>query len=329
MASPAGDDVWVVGAANMDIAGHSHAPLLRGDSNPGDIEFSPGGVARNVAENLARLGPPSRRVRLVSAVGADEFGQRLITTTRASGVDTGLVQVFDDARTATYLSLHGPDGDMALAVNDMAILARLTVDLLMPFKPMLEAGACAVLDCNLNDATLQWLLHDCALGPVFVDGVSAAKCSKIKPWLARIHTLKLNWLEAQALLGWTGAAVGVQGPGEGAALAESLVQAGRVALELHTLGVANVVISLGAMGVCWCDAKSQTGHRRARALPVVSTSGVGDAMLAGLVQAHGDGLPLSRAVEFAMACAEITMGSRYANAQDLSLSAVQHHLQNT
>ena len=103
-------DVCVVGAANRDIAGNSRAALLHGDSSPGEIEFSPGGVASNVAENLARMGRPSRRVRLISAVGADDFGRRLITATQASGVDVGLVGVFEDARTATYLALHGPNG---------------------------------------------------------------------------------------------------------------------------------------------------------------------------------------------------------------------------
>ncbi len=177
-AESAPDDVCVVGAANMDIAGHSRAALLRGDSNPGEIEFSPGGVARNVAENLARLGRPSRRVHLISAVGADDFGRRLITATQASGVDVGLVGVFEDARTATYLALHGPNGDMALAVNDMAILARLSVAHLTPFKAVLENAACTVLDCNLSAEALRWLLEDCDLGPVFVDGVSAAKCGR-------------------------------------------------------------------------------------------------------------------------------------------------------
>ena len=162
----------------MDIAGHSRAALLRGDSNPGEIEFSPGGVARNVAENLARLGRPSRRVHLISAVGADDFGRRLITATQASGVDVGLVGVFEDARTATCLALQGPNGDMALAVNDMAILARLSVAHLTPFKAVLENAACTVLDCNLSAEALRWLLEDCDLGPVFVDGVSAAKCGR-------------------------------------------------------------------------------------------------------------------------------------------------------
>ena len=48
--------VLVIGAAGLDTKGHAHGSLRTGTSNPGTIRISFGGVARNVAENLARLG---------------------------------------------------------------------------------------------------------------------------------------------------------------------------------------------------------------------------------------------------------------------------------
>ena len=48
--------VLAIGAANMDITGSSQHALVPHDSTPGQIRYAPGGVARNVAENLARLG---------------------------------------------------------------------------------------------------------------------------------------------------------------------------------------------------------------------------------------------------------------------------------
>jgi pseudouridine kinase len=63
--------VAVVGGANMDICASPARRLRTHDSNPGSVVTSPGGVARNIAENLARLGVDSR---LVTAVGADHHG---------------------------------------------------------------------------------------------------------------------------------------------------------------------------------------------------------------------------------------------------------------
>ena len=68
----------VVGGANMDIKARSAAPVVAATSNPGHVVRSPGGVGRNVAENLARLGTPTT---LVAAVGADALGDELVAAT--------------------------------------------------------------------------------------------------------------------------------------------------------------------------------------------------------------------------------------------------------
>ena len=49
-----------IGAANVDIMGESAARLVMEDSNPGTLSVSVGGVTRNVCENTARLGLPTR-----------------------------------------------------------------------------------------------------------------------------------------------------------------------------------------------------------------------------------------------------------------------------
>ena len=73
----------VIGGANMDICGCSHDNLRIGDSNPGRVRTSAGGVGRNIAENLARLGTDTR---LLSAVGNDQYGHHLLDVTQRAGV---------------------------------------------------------------------------------------------------------------------------------------------------------------------------------------------------------------------------------------------------
>lgn len=50
------DYIVIIGSANIDVAGYSHQSLNYADSNPGKIKFTPGGVGRNIAHNLAMLG---------------------------------------------------------------------------------------------------------------------------------------------------------------------------------------------------------------------------------------------------------------------------------
>jgi pseudouridine kinase len=101
------------------------------------------------------------------------------------------------------------------------------------------------------------------------------------------------------------------------------------ALALHRQGVGRVLISLGAQGVAWCDADGRCGHRAARAVPVLSASGAGDALMGGLVYGHLQGWPLEDALAWAMTCAEITLSSPAANAPSLSVQAVEQYRQDT
>jgi bifunctional ADP-heptose synthase (sugar kinase/adenylyltransferase) len=61
-------EVVVIGSSVMDLIGRPLSALHPGSSAPGLVRLSPGGVARNVAENLARLGVG---VSLITAVGDD------------------------------------------------------------------------------------------------------------------------------------------------------------------------------------------------------------------------------------------------------------------
>lgn len=294
----------LIGGANLDIVACTTVPLSPADSNPGHVHCAAGGVARNVAHNLARLGLAPR---LVSVLGQDAFADTVLGATRAAGVDTRHCAQLAGERTATYLSLHGPDGDMAVAVNDMGILARLDAAFLAPLRPVLDAAPCLVLDCNLHDSALGELLGGRYRTPVLVDAVSAIKCPRLRPWLGALHLLQANRLEAGVLTGST---------------VDSVASAQAAARALHALGVRNVVVTLGAEGAVWCNAWGETGHRPGRTVAVATTSGAGDALLAGLVYGQLQGWALPRALAWAMACAEITLQSPDANAANLSVAAV-------
>ena len=44
--------IAVVGGMNMDITGSVTSSLIPGDSNPGKVTMTPGGVGRNIAEDV-------------------------------------------------------------------------------------------------------------------------------------------------------------------------------------------------------------------------------------------------------------------------------------
>lgn len=302
--------VLVLGGANMDISGSTTQALVLSDSNPGRIRCAPGGVARNVAENLARLG---NTTRLLTAVGDDLYGRSLLDTTRNAGVDVRGSWVLADQATSTYLSLHGPDGDMAVAVNDMGILEHITPQRLALHKDWVQQAAALIVDCNVATPALEWVFAHRASTPVFVDAVSAFKCTRIRPWLGHVHLLKVNRLEAQALCQF-----GIH----------SDADIERAAQTLHTLGVEQVVLSLGERGVYWSARQGDRGWHSAVPTAVVNATGAGDALMAGLVHAFVAQQDLRTAIPFALGCAALTLASEHANHPALSVAAVEQCMHN-
>ena len=191
--------IAVVGGVNIDIGGRSDAPLVAGDSNPGRIRSSLGGVGRNIAHNLALLGA---KVKLITALGADDGAKRVEASCADLGIDLTDSLYVPDGATSTYLFLADSNGDMALAMNDMAIYEQLTPTFLETKLNTLNAAALVVLDTNLSAESIRYLGEHCT-APLFADPVSAAKAGKLEPILGRLHTLKPNRMEAELLSGVT------------------------------------------------------------------------------------------------------------------------------
>jgi len=278
----------VIGAANIDILGCSHRKLQPSDSNPGSISYSSGGVGRNIAENLARLGSDTR---LISVVGKDTFGQLIVEQCQQAGVDTTNILQLNNVPTSAYLSVLNDQNDLHVAINDMAILDHLTVDTLKSHHNTLQQAKLLVIDTNLPDQVLAFLFSNYPSIPRFVDTVSCNKALRIKPWLSAIHTLKPNLAEAEALSGIK---------------AKTQADLHELTHWFHHQGVGRVFLSLGADGVFYSD---KNDHFITPALPatMVNANGAGDAFMAGLAHAYVQDWPRDKTLQFAMAASVLAL----------------------
>jgi pseudouridine kinase len=297
--------VAVVGGMNMDIHGKPGKALRQHDSNPGTVHTSPGGVARNIAENLARLGVDCR---LISAVGNDQYGQLLLQQCRDAGIDVQHVQQFDSFSTSTYLSVLDGSGDMHVAINDMAILDELGPERLHSIEAMLKRAALVVVDTNLRKDSLAWLASHLTGPPLFVDTVSTVKARKIKSHLGAIHTLKTNRDEAEALSGLT---------------SRTKTDRQKLAQWFHDKGVARLFVTLGKGGVFYSTADEQGIQKPPGDRPAMrNAGGAGDAFMAGIAYAWLNDWPLSKSIRFALAAADVTLSDENSSSPELSVAAV-------
>lgn len=281
--------ITVVGGANVDIGGFSKRALVRGDSNPGRVRMSAGGVGRNIAENCARMGLD---VSLITAIGRDSSGDMLIRDCTQKNIAIGDSMITDAAGTSIYLFIDDANGDMDCAVNDMEIQAMLTPEFLSGKTDALNGADAVVLDANLPEESIRYIAEHCS-APIFADTVSTAKAEKLRSVLKYLHCLKVNRIEAELLTGLT-----VRTEQDTRSACEALLKA----------GVRNVFLTMGEHGAA-CAREGEYMRVTAVTNHVANATGGGDAFMAALVWAYAQGYDLKDSCAAGMAASMIAVES--------------------
>ncbi len=234
----------------MDLQGLCRAPFRPADSNPGRAFLSAGGVGRNIAENLTRLGC---RVDLVSALGDDVLSRWLRDACVGAGIGTDLCLTIPESSASQYVCILDSDGALVGAVAAMDGMDALVPEALEARAADLAAADLIVADANLPAPSLEWIAERYSGKPLLLDTVSAAKAEKARACAGRYPIVKPNRAEAEVLTGIS------CGDREGALAAASA---------LRNAGSERVFLSM-ASGVCsstvpragvWC-ARRPPGRR--------------------------------------------------------------------
>ena len=303
----------------MDINGFSRLPLGMEDSNPGKVEYCPGGVGRNIAENLHRLG---LEVRFIGAIGDDPGGELIKTFSANMGlnIENSLFLKSDTSKgdspiTSVYLAMMDSNGEMRLALSDMEIMEKMTEEHLESKADLIKESAIVVLDTNLPEKIIQFIMDRYGdAGPrFFLDAVSAKKAPRAASRIGLFDTLKLGCMEASALSG-------IEIPGKKLFIMQQ-EKLKKAAQNFLGKGAGRVFITLGKKGVYTATDK-KAFFNEVRFLPPVNTTGAGDAFMAGIVYGTLQGWDDEAIVSFSLAMAGITVQSKHAVSTDMSLELV-------
>ncbi len=300
---PGAGPILVAGGANLDRVAKAAGPVAMGSSNPVTVRESLGGVARNVAENLVRLGLP---VRLMTVVGDDPQGAALLEQARALGIDTSPTLAVPGCPTGTYTALLQPDGEMVLAMADMGVMDHFTMEALQERRSHWASTRRRVLDGNLPPEVLAALVEDSRERGAMLAlvAVSEPKMGRLPRDLRGVTVLILN-------AGELAARVARPLPDLEAVLA--------ACRRVQAQGVQGLVVTLGPEGVLCVPGTGEPRHFPAPGTEIVDVTGAGDAfsagVVAGLAQVPGD---LPRACRLGQKLAAITLGSRSSVAPSLT-----------
>ncbi|MCR5761216.1 MAG: carbohydrate kinase family protein [Sphaerochaetaceae bacterium] len=277
----------VVGGANIDVCAKSNAKIISRDSNIGKVDFTLGGVGRNIAEDLSLFGAD---VSLLTAIGNDSFGRVVIDNAHEQGV-TLLAEPFEGCKTGVFAYLADGDGTFVAGINDMEIIDKITPQVIEDNINALFFADAVIVDSNLPRETIELL---CSKDfKVIGDGVSSTKCLKFSGVLDKLYMIKLNRIEAFALTN-----------------TENVIDAVKF---LSDKGCERGIITLGESGAMCYEKKADGIHTYWLSnLPdteIVDTNGCGDAFLAGFVFAMMRGRNIKDSLYFGQSAAALNAES--------------------
>ncbi|XP_070687002.1 uncharacterized protein [Pempheris klunzingeri] len=146
-------DIVVIGGINVDfIAKGKTKTLLFGQTNPGSVCQSFGGVGRNIADSLSRLG---HRPLFISATGADSNSDAVLNYCKH--MNTSGVARLEEQSTATYCAVITESGELSLGLGDMDVHQQITERYVSQFEQQLSSATLVCLDGNIPVSTIDYV----------------------------------------------------------------------------------------------------------------------------------------------------------------------------
>ncbi len=294
--------VVVIGAACLDVKGQVFGEPVQHTSNAGNIRISIGGCARNIAENLARLGTPTA---LLTALCQDDFGRTIISRTERAGVNTDHVRITCDQYSASYIALLNTDGNLLMGIDDTRAIEAITPDYIDEHQELLNDTMLVMLDANVPRESIEVILNHCrnAGVPVGFDPVAYGPATRYRDLIGAFALVTPNALEAQAL---TGIAIA------------SITDATRAAKHLVGQGVGTAIITMADRGVVYATSNI-SGHVPALPVDVLDATGASDALTATVLYGLVNDIPIDEAIRLGVSAAALTLGSTETVRQDMNL----------
>ncbi|MDQ7822072.1 MAG: carbohydrate kinase family protein [Candidatus Eremiobacteraeota bacterium] len=302
----ADEKVVVLGASNVDIKGRSISAVYTRLKNPGRVEITAGGVGRNIAENLSRLGI---HTILLSAIGKEGLSEMILRVSQEAGVDTSRILVSEELHSGIFMAVINSRGELESSISDMTILTEITPSYVMAHKEVFDEASYMVIDADVPENTLSLCLKMAKEKgiPACVEPVSPAKAQVMVPYLNEMTLITPNREEVEVL-------VGRQIINE-----DDIKRAGD---ELVGRGVHFVIITLGPEGV-YCASRDFSDFVSSISTVVVDSVGAGDALVAGVVTAFLNKYSFLDAVKFGIGAATLTLNTSCAVYPRLTVDAVK------
>lgn len=290
-------DMVVVGVVFLDIKGFPFFKYDAVGTNLGNVLMTHGGVARNVAENMANLGA---EVEFVTMLDDDSLGREARLRLRGAGVKLTHAVSTPDKGMGMWLAVFNEKGDLAGSVSHMPDASPIERLFDEKGEEIIRSCRGVALEIDLSEKVSERVfeLAERFDKPVYaiVANMSVILCRP--DFMARTACVILNEIEAGRLFGREIRALSPEETLEAVSEAAS------------AMGIRSIVVTMGARGAVYLDAENGLrGVCPAVPCRVVDTTGAGDAFFSAVVESLARGMRLDDAVTCGARLASMTVST--------------------
>lgn len=244
----------IIGGMVLDIHATPSIPANPRTTTPGKVNYVLGGVARNVAECMSKLGS---KPYMISALGLDMAGNILLEHWKSAGLSIEGIRRQKDIDTAVVSNILDVNGELAAAVASVESIEKfLTPDWIRQFIHHISSASVLMVDANLSPPALAAsckIAAECNI-PVWFEPVSVTKSRRITSVVKYITVVSPNEDELVAMANALSGENMFRPIDRNKHSAESLFQTLKPAiLVLLEKGIRLVVLTLGSDGVLLCS----------------------------------------------------------------------------
>lgn len=290
-------DMVVVGVVFLDVKGFPFFKYDAVGTNLGSVLMTHGGVARNVAEDMANLGV---QVELVTMLDDDALGREARARLHAAGVKLTHAVSTPEKGMGMWLAVFDEKGDLAGSVSHMPDAAPIERLLDERGEEIIRGCRGIALEIDLSERVSERVfgLAKRFEKPVYAIVANMSVILRRPDLMAQTACVILNEIEAGRLFGRELRALS---PEDMLAVVSEAAPA---------MGIQSIVVTMGVRGALYLDAPSGLrGICPSAASCVVDTTGAGDAFFSAVVEALSRGMRLDKAVACGSRLAGMTVST--------------------
>ena len=259
--------IVTIGTVYVDIKGYPEKGFVPTGRNVGQVKYFHGGVARNIAEDVAALGEESVFVGLTdwSGVAAD-----VVKHLQQCGVNTDYMKPTEDGM-GTWMAVFTPEGDLCANLSKRPQLLPICDILEQHGDKIFSQAQALLLEIDIDEPIVAQAMALAEQYGVPVYGVISNMNIALErlAYIRKTACFICNRLEAGIFFGQS-----IEGVTPSQML--ELLQA-----NLAQQGMQSMVVTMDADGSVYADSQGNDGLCPALPIRLVDTTGAGDAFFAG------------------------------------------------